>query len=196
MPVNPYTCGLESIIHQGDIVSSSCTCPINDFEEVFVEYEYKELTQTGTCHSYYTISGDLNACKVACDSGYGCNSFSFGSGQCFLAVDCDKDWDVREFAPFFCYGDAQAYGTLISSSNTPEACADSSGTVQFGHNSDASRCYPFTREFINMDECTRDDGTAYGSSHDVEPTQSGGTYTPYAFRNSITEILKGSSRND
>ena len=25
MPVNPYTCGLESIIHQGDIVSSTCT---------------------------------------------------------------------------------------------------------------------------------------------------------------------------
>ena len=131
MPVNPYTCGLESIIHQGDIVSSTCTCPINDFEEVFVEYEYKELTQTGTCHSYYSMSGNLAQCKESCDSRYGCNSFSHDGGTCFFAVDCDKDWDVREFAPFFCYGkteDGVSYGSLISSVNTPEVCADRTGT--------------------------------------------------------------------
>ena len=196
MPVNPYTCGLESSVHQGDIVSSSCTCPINDFEEVFVEYEYKELTQRGTCMSYYTLAGDLTACEASCDAQYGCKSFSHDGSTCSFAVDCDKDWDVREFAPFFCYGPSSSSHTSVSAASTAEKCAENTGSFQFGWSADIQLCYKYTNTYINMDDCTDLDGIAFSTSHNLEPTLSGGSYTATASRASITQILQGKMRND
>lgn len=196
VPVNPYTCGLESIVHQGDIVSSSCNCPINNFEEVFVEYEYKELSQDGSCYSYHSESGTLNHCKTVCDSHYACNSFSHDGTTCFFAVDCDKEWDVRVFASFFCYGENSGQYTSVDAASTAEKCAENAGTSQFGWDSEDQTCYKFNREYINMDDCTALDGTSWAEWHAPEPTENGGSYTATAYTRSITSILQGGMRND
>lgn len=138
VPVNPYVCGIETIYHQGDIVSSDCHCPVGHIEVMYLDEHYVEIGD-GVCKSFHEV--ESNYCEDVCDKTYGCNSFSkpsfmlkYSSKTCTDSASVDK-------------------GVQNSLNDCAEACMSYNG---FLYKDDSSICYC---EATVIDGCSTESST-------------------------------------
>jgi hypothetical protein len=182
VPINPYTCNVETVIEQGDIVNKECKCPIKEYTRLYEEVEYIE--KTGECYAFKTVNtADKAACEAECEAEYACDSFSVQGTTCYLAQGCGQDWDLQMFAPFLCYNDAFSMPQLDSGVLTQ--CADLTQTGYFTVPLSliTPKCLQLTDDALNMDNCS------IVSGHHPIANVDSSTRQVAAYRHSVTQLL-------